>query len=633
MIASLALFSAVALLQVQPDESKLQPPTSKAEQTRKFHADKVQGMSAHEWLQGYERRLALEKDSPFSQIKWRSVGPESQSGRVIGAGSPLDKPDQLCVAFATGGLWRTENEGVSWTPLFDHESSFAIGDFALTRDGKTIWVGTGENNSQRTSYSGTGVFKSVDAGKTWKNMGLTDSQRIGRIIIDPRNPSTVYVAALGHLYSQNAERGVYKTTDGGKTWRQALKLDAQTGVVDLAINPADPDTMLAAAWDRDRRAWDFREAGPGSAVYRTTDGGKSWSRVVGLPSGEALGRTGLTFCPSNGKIAYAFIDDWTVDQDSQYRDEHTPSGSLTVRRFLTLSQDDLARVDKNELRNFMTFMLPSEVKADDVLQRIAEKKIPLHELRDLMLRRNPNVFDLEVVACHVYRSEDAGKTWKEVSGKMGAFGGYYEGRVTVNPRDPNDIWVTGVILLRSKDGGKTWKQAAEDVHVDHHVLWIDPRNPKRILNGNDGGPYLSLDDGEHWRHLNNLAVGQSTTIAVDDKTPYNIYTGMQDNGIMRGPSTYVAGESDLDEWKTLAGGDGSAIAVDPRDGGDVVYLASQFGSHFALNQKTGETWFVRAPDPPGEPALRYNWISPILISPHHPDIVYLGSQRLHRSLT
>jgi len=633
MLPILALLLLTPLNRQQADDTKLQPPMSKAEQARKFHPVKVKGMSAEDWLKGYEQRLALEKDTPFSQIKWRSVGPESQSGRVVAAGSPLDKPEQLFVAFATGGLWRTENDGASWTPLFDHESSFAIGDFQVTKDGKTIWVGTGENNSQRTGYSGTGIFKSTDAGKTWKNMGLHESHQIGRIVIDPRNPETVYVGALGHLYSQNDERGVYKTTDGGKTWNHVLKIDDQTGVVDLVMDPRNSNVLYAAAWDRDRRAWDFRESGPGSAVYKTVNGGKTWSKLTGLPGGDSLGRTGLAICETKPQVVYAFVDDWSVDKESQYRDERTPSGTLTVRRFLTLTVDDLAQIDKPELRGFLESMLPSDVKLDDVMQRLATKKMPLHELRDLMLRKNPRAFDLDVVTCHVMRSDDAGKTWREMSGKMGEFGGYYEGRISVNPVNPNDIWVTGVILLRSKDGGKTWKQAAEDVHVDHHVLWIDPRNPKRLLDGNDGGPYLSLDDGAHWTHLNNLAVGQSTTIGVDDKTPYNIYTGMQDNGIMRGPSTHVSGESDPSEWTTVAGGDGSAIAVDPRDGGDVVYLASQFGSHFALNQKTGETWNVRAPDTPGEPRLRYNWISPILISPHHPDIVYLGSQMLHRSLT
>ena len=622
------------LMSLQADgQLQLSPPPTKKEEIQKFHLPKVKGMSAEERLKGYELRLQLEKDSPFSQLKWRNVGPEIQSGRVVDCESPKNKPDELLVAFATGGLWRTLNDGVSWESLFDHESSFSIGDFAVSDDGKTIWLGTGENNSQRTRYSGTGIYKSTDAGKTWTNMGLHESHDIGRVVLHPKDPNTVYVAVLGHLYSQNEERGVYKTTDGGRTWQQILKLDDQTGVIDLVMNPKNPNILYAAAWDRDRRAWNIRESGEGSALYKSIDAGKTWKKLThGLPYGEAMGRTGLALSPSKPNVLYAYVDGYAGDPETGYYDEKAPNGSITLRRFLTLTIEEILSLDKDKVTRFLTGFGPDDQKPEDVYKKLQDKTLALKDLHAMLKKRNPSAFEQALMGCRVYKSEDDGQTWKDVAGRMGSFGGYYFGRITVNPTDANDVWVLGVPFIRSKDGGKTWAEVPGDQHVDHHVVWIDPRNPKRVLDGNDGGPYLSVDGGENWRHLNNLPVGQVTTLGIDNKTPYNVYCGLQDNGTLRGPSTYTAGRSGLDQWKSIGGGDGSAIAVDPRDDGDIVYSASQFGAHGGLNQRTKEGWGARASAPEGGPALRYNWISPILISPHHPDIIYLGSQMLHRSL-
>ncbi len=616
-----------------PPKIELTPPPSKKEETEKYHLPKVKGMSAEERLKGYELRLRMEKESPFGQLKWRAIGPEIQSGRVVDCDSPKNKPNELLVSFATGGLWRTTNDGETWESLFDRESSFSIGDVAVSDDGMTIWLGTGENNSQRTRYSGTGIYKSIDAGKTWTNMGLHESHDIGRIVVHPKDPNTVYVGVLGHLYSQNNERGVYKTTDGGKTWQQVLKLDDQTGVIDLVMHPKNPNILFAAAWDRDRRAWNIRESGPGSALYKTTDGGKTWRKIVkGLPSGDAMGRTGLALCAAKPNVLYAYVDNYAGDPDTAYLDEKSPSGAITLRRFLTLTVDEILAIDKDKITRFLSAFGPEDQKPDDVYAKLKDKKLEIKDLHAMLKKRNPSAFEQALMGCRVYRSDDEGETWKDVAGQMGSFGGYYFGRITVSPVDPNDVWVLGVPLIRSKDGGKTWADAEGDMHVDHHVLWVDPRNPNKILSGNDGGPYLSLDNGQNWRHLNNLPVGQVTTLGIDNKTPYNVYCGLQDNGTLVGPSNYVAGRSPVNLWKSIGGGDGSAIANDPRDGGDIVYFASQFGSHTALNQKTKDMWNVRAPGLPGQPELRYNWISPIFISTHHPDIIYLGSQFLHRSL-
>ncbi len=616
----------------QPPQPTFKPPQPKSKDIQKFHLPEVIGTRAEVRLHGYEQRVQLERESPFSQLLWKSVGPEYQGGRVIAITSPLDKPSELLVAFATGGLWRTNDDGISWTPLFEHESSFSIGDFAVSRDGQVLWVGTGENNSQRTSYSGTGVFKSLDGGKTWQNMGLPESHHIGRILLHPKKADIVYVAALGHLYSKNSERGVYKTSDGGNTWQHVLKVDSYTGIIDLAMDPRDPETLYAAAWDRDRRAWNFRESGPGSAIYKTTNGGRTWSKLVsGLPVGDGIGRAGLAVSPVQAKTVYAFIDNNAADPDTEFRDERQPSGVLTPRRFMHLNEETLGQIDKGVLDRFARNYLPSEFKADEILAKLKDKKITMAELVAAMEKRNPNVVQMEPLWSEVYRSDDAGLTWhKTHAGKIGPHGGYYGGRIVINPTNSNDILTTGTILLRSLDGGKSWHQAASEPHVDFHAVWFDPRNPRRMAVGSDGGFYLSLDNGEHWRHINNLPVGQFTSIAVDNKRPYNIYGGLQDNGTMKGPSDYSSGQGGpfSRDWTTVGWGDGSAVAVDPRDDGDQIYTASQFGAHEAMNQKTGARWGIR----PSGRDLRFNWVSPILISPHHPDILYIGSQKLHRSL-
>ena len=614
-------------------QGQLKPPPDKADEIRRFHTPEVRGMAAAERLKGYVQRQALIRETPYSQIKWRCVGPELQSGRVVSVDSPHDLPQRLLVGFATGGLWQTDDDGITWTSLFDDQSSFGIGDVAVSRDGQTIWVGTGEANSQRTSYAGTGVFKSTDAGKTWTNMGLEETQHIGKVLIDPRNENTVYVAAIGHLYSQNPERGVYKTTDGGKSWQHVLKIDARTGVIDIVQDPRHPDTLYASAWDRDRRAWNFRESGPGSALYKSTDAGRTWKKLDAFPSGPYMGRTGLAISPSNPSILYAFVDNNAPNEADADRDEVTPGGQLTLRRFLLLTDDEFNRLDRRMKAGFVGRYLPPGTDVDALLGELRSGALKLADLRGKMEAYNPSVFDLDLIFAEVFRSDDGGKSWRKTHPRpLGPHGGYYWGKVVVHPKNSDELYTLGVELLKSTDGGKTWKEIAGRNHADHHVVWIDPRNPKRIVNGNDGGPYLSEDGGQNWRHLNNLPVGQTTTLALDNKRPYNIIVGLQDNGTIMGPSSYVPGRSRLSDWKAIGGGDGSAIAVDPRLDGNLIYTASQFGAHSAWDQTTGERWGLRPSPAGGERPLRFNWISPILISSFHPDIVYLGSQKLHRSL-
>jgi photosystem II stability/assembly factor-like uncharacterized protein len=628
------MISALILAAILTDgqQVQLKDPATKTQERQKFHMPDVTGEPMRDRLQAYDQRMKLLGDSPFRNIMWRSIGSEFHGARVVDVDSPLNNPDEILVSFSTGGLWRTTNYGDSWEPLFDNQSATSIGDVAVSNDGQTIWMGTGENNNQRTSYAGTGVFKSTDAGKTWTNMGLNESHHIGRIVMHPKNKDTVFVAAVGPLYSQGGERGVYKTTDGGKTWNPILTVDKYTGVIDLVMDPRNPDIMVAAAYDRDRRAWNYREGGPSSAIYRTTDGGKTWSVVPGLPKGDALGREGLAMSRSNPNVIYMFHDNQAGDVDEETADEKVPAGVLTVKRFRYLTDDTLKAVDKSAMRVFLQTRLPEGTNLAATVDKIAAGELKMVDVEQLLLQRDPEIFTRRQRMAEVWRSDDTGKTWRCVSGRMGDHGGYYWNQISVHPTNPDEVYTCGLELLKSVDGGKSWESIAQSNHVDHHVYWIDPRNPKIVVNGNDGSPDFSSDGGKTWREVHNLAVGQWTTVAVDNKVPFNVFGGLQDNGTVMGPSTHRSGISPITNWKAIGGGDGSAVTVDPRNGGDIVYTASQFGAFAAQNLVTKERWSAR-PRPGRGEVLRFNWVAPLIISPHHPDIIYAGSQKLHRSFT
>jgi photosystem II stability/assembly factor-like uncharacterized protein len=619
---------ALALALLPLDDGRpipLRLPPDKAAERRQHHLPDVLAMPGEVRIRAFEQRRRMLQDSPFARLPWTNIGPTIQGGRVIDFASPERLPQTIYAAYATGGLWRTETDGETWEPIFDFESSFGIGDIDVSADGRTIWVGSGENNSQRTSYAGLGVYKSEDAGRTWRHMGLEESHHIGRVLIDPRRTDTVIVGSIGPLYSQGGQRGIFKTTDGGRTWRQTLQIDRYTGVIDVKRDPKRPDWLYAAAWDRDRRAWNILEAGPGSGLYQSKDNGETWTKLSGLPSGVDLGRPGIAISPSRPDTVYVFLENTGPDLEQDMEDERTPSGQITLRRLRLMTPAMAA--ESEAARAYIRRLLPEGSSIDEVVKGLGEGSLSMADLFDLFLKQDPELLNRRQREAEVWRSDDAGRTWRNASGRMGSHGGYYWNKAEVDPRDPETLYTAGVPLLRSRDGGATWEPIAESNHVDHHALFIDPRRPGVMWNGNDGGVYLSRDNGESWRHLNSMPVGQFTTIALDNKTPFNVYGGLQDNGTMKGPSRHVPGRDDGNEWTAIGGGDGSMIQIDPRNGGDLVYLASQFGAFQALDQATGQRWSAR----PRGPDLRFNWLAPILISPHHPDIVYVGSQKLHRS--
>lgn len=624
------------------DEQTPQKPALTKEQEReKFHP-RTTGMEAAQRLAGFTRRQEMEKSSIFKGLPFRSVGPEIQGGRIVDIEGVPSQPDALLVAFASGGLWRTENRGGSWTPLFDQESALTIGDIAVAdADARILYVGTGENNSSRSSYSGTGIFKTTDGGATWAHVGLADSHHIGRVLVDPRDANVVYVAALGHLYTENAERGVFKTTDGGQTWTRTLFVDERSGAIDLVQDPQRPDILYAATWEKARAPWNFLESGPGSGVWKSTDAGATWKRLTaGLPSGATVGRIGLALAASATDTVYAVIDNQALRPETEPFDEDTPPGELTARRLRGLSREAFARLDDAVLQRFLkNNEFPTALKARALKRDVKAGKITIDDLVNYVKDANRDLFERDIVSTEVYRSNDGGATWKRTHDKrieqVFYSYGYYFGRITVDPTNPERIYFGGVPLLSSSDGGRTFKGLDQrGVHVDHHVLYVDPRTPSRVALGNDGGLNLSYDHGQTWTKINNLPVGQFTTLALDNAEPYNIVGGLQDNGVLRGPSTYVPGKSDPSAWKAIYGGDGSAVVIDPKDA-NVVYAAFQFGYAARLNLKSGERKRIR-PRPEltaekKEPPLRYNWVTPFILSPHSREILYYGANRLYRS--
>jgi len=433
---------------------------------------------------------------------------------------------------------------VTWEPIFDDQETSTIGDVTVApANPDTIWVGTGEQNNRQSSSWGNGVYKSTDGGQTWKNMGLNDTHHIGRIVVHPTDPNVVYVAALGHLWGPNRERGLFKTTDGGKTWTNTQFIDENTGFVDVAMDPESPDTLYAAAYQRRRRGWGFNGGGPGSGLLKTTDGGETWVRLTnGLPSG-VIGRIGIDIFRSNPSIVYAII-------------EHKQGG--------------------------------------------------------------------------VFRSEDKGLTWKKMSATNPR--PMYYSQIRIDPNNDQRIWVLGARMYFSEDGGRTFRtDHVSGVHGDHHAMWINPDDSSHVVLGSDGGIYFSYDCGQTWDFVNTIPLGQFYEIGFDMRKPYYVYGGLQDNGSWGGPSAtwYSLGISN-EEWIRIGGGDGFYTQVDPADH-NTIYAESQSGNLFRFDLKSGESKSIR-PQPEDESeTYRFNWNSPILVSPHNSKTIYYGGNKLFKS--
>lgn len=594
-------------------------------------------------MDAFRLRKQLQQSSAVANVPFKSIGPTVMSGRVTDIDVCPSDPSHFLVAYASGGLWHTTSNGVQMTPLFDNQASMTIGDIAVRWQGTTpaeIWVGTGENNSSRSSYAGTGIYKSTDGGKTWQHLGLEESHHIGRVVLHPTDPNTIWVAVLGHLYSPNAERGVYRSTDGGKTWQKTLFVDNNTGAIDLVLDPTNPQVLYAAMWERSRQAWNFKGSGKGSGIYKSTDGGQTWLKLntegSGFPATEGTGRIGLDVFAGNPNIVYAVLD----NQDSRPTEKPTGKEIIKPSAFRTMTAEEFAKLPDEELQAyFERYGIPAKYTPQSVKQDIAQGKYPVKALADF-INANDDLFEIEVKGAEVYRSDDGGKTWrkthdKPLDGLVFTYG-YYFGQIRVDSRNPDKVYVLGVPIIKSEDGGKTWRSInGDNVHVDHHALWLNPNRPGHLILGNDGGINISYDDGQSWQKMNNIPVGQFYAINVDMAQPFNVYGGLQDNGVWFGPSNYRHSLDWHDNgrypYQLITGGDGMQVEIDTRDNA-TVYTGFQFGNYFRVNTKTGERKFITPRHDLGETPYRWNWQTPIHLSRHNQDVLYMGSHRFHRSL-
>jgi hypothetical protein len=491
----------------------------------------------------------------LDQSKFRSIGPAVMGGRIADIAADEKSPYTYFVALATGGLIKTTNDGTTWTSLFDHQPVASVGAVAVAPpDSKIVWAGTGEANGRNSSSWGDGVYKSTDGGATWKNVGLKDTQEIGRIAIDPKDANIVYVAAAGHLWGPNKERGVFRTADGGKSWQHSLAIDSDTGAIDVALGAPGSGVVFAAAYARRRTPWSFTGFGAGSALYRSRDNGKSWQKLEGgLPTGQ-LGRIGVSVCRSKPSTVYAVVES-----------QRGGGGGI---------------------------------------------------------------FDQTSKYGGVFRSDDSGDTWKRVSG--GSPRGFYFGQIRVDPSDAERVYVLGFGLSVSEDGGKTFKEQSTEVHSDLHALWIDPARPERLLLGTDGGVYTSHDRAKTWAAVDNFPMGEFYEIKTDTRQPFWVYGGLQDNGTWAGPSALTANSGPANsDWEFLTGGDGFYVVPDPSDP-DIVYAESQGAGVSRVNRRTHARTSMHPPDVEGQPAFRFNWNSPICLSPFNSDVVYVGGNVVFR---
>ncbi|GLX83248.1 VPS10 domain-containing protein [Thalassotalea eurytherma] len=484
----------------------------------------------------------------YANIPIRNLGPGVTGGRVSDFAVNPNNFSEYYVATSSGGLWKTTNAGTTWKPIFDNQASYSLGDVTLDPNNtNVVWVGSGENNSQRSVAYGDGIYKSVDAGKTWKNMGLKNSEHIGEILVDPRNSDVVYAASQGPLWSKGGDRGLFKTIDGGKTWENVLNISEHTGVSDIAFDPKNPDVIYATSYQRRRHVWTLINGGPESAIHKSTDGGKTWQKITkGLPGGD-LGRIGIDVAPSSANIIYAIVE------------------------------------------------LPNDKGG-------------------------------------FYRSTDYGASWHKQSSYVSGSPQYYQ-EIVVDPKNPHRVYSLDTYMMVTEDGGKNFTRAGEaHKHVDNHALWINPNNTNHLIVGSDGGVYESFDRAKNWRFFDNMPLTQFYKVTVDNDLPfYNVFGGTQDNASLGAPhrTTNNSGIRNSD-WLYTQFGDGFKTVIDPTDA-NIIYSQYQYGGLARFDKRSGERVQMQPVTPDVNEAQRFNWNSPLLISPHNNERLYYASQRVFRT--
>ncbi len=545
-----------------------------------------------EWYAQHQRMVA---DPAFADQSWHFLGPTNISGRItdVAVETPRGKRYGIYVATASGGVWKTDNEGVNWVPVFEHGATQSIGDLALApSDQQQVWMGSGEANIFRSSMAGAGIYKSDDGGKTWQHKGLAATHTIARIVVHPADPDVVYVAASGHEWSDNPERGVYRTRDGGDSWELVLHLSEQAGAIDLVMDPVKPEVIYAATWQRKRLRWNdprtFADHS-GSGIWRSNDGGDTWQDAnAGLPVPHHRGRIGIDVARSNPNVLYAFLDNYEV----QPLKEGEPA------------TDSYGRPRSGRIRGG-----------------------------------------------EVYRSDDRARTWRKVSPSdeymagIGSTYGWVFGQIRVDPNDEDTLYIMGLSLHVSNDGGASFRRLG-GMHGDHHGLWIDPDNSDYLVNSNDGGVNISYDGGQNWRLFgDNLPVVQFYNVGYDMAEPFHVYGSIQDHGSRKAAVNVAAirgeeqggrrrgrrGGGTAVEWENTSGGEASYHAVDPTDE-DTLYSAGFYGRIGRTDQGSGERIALELNSEVEGEELRGQWLAPFLISPHNPRVLYHGMNRLFRSM-
>ncbi|MBZ5497953.1 MAG: hypothetical protein LAP85_16245 [Acidobacteriia bacterium] len=524
-------------------------------------------------------------DDILNSLTMRNIG-AFRTGAWVTAIAVPESPahDHLYTIYAatrSGGLWKTANGGVTWDPVSDSVDVAAVGAVAIAPSNPNIvWMGTGDQANARSSYSGKGVFKSIDAGKTWQFMGLPDSHHIARIVIHPANPDIVYVAAMGHLFSKNEERGVFKSVDGGQHWKKTLYVNDGVGAIDLVINRKAPATLYAALYDKDRKPWQIVESGPESGIYRSDDAGERWTRLGGgLPTGK-LGRIGLDIYQKNPLILYALIENQNPAAATSGQAGRGAAGGVSA----------------------MAPLAPG------------------------------------IIGNELYRTDDGGKTWQkaptptERGGVAGGKAPYSFNQIKIDPNNDQVVIANSDSMYVTRDAGKTWQTGLfRGAFGDFRCMWWDADDSNRLILGSDGGVQISFDGGRTCDYFPNMRVGEAYAVGVDMDDPYNVYGGLQDHDSWKGPSNGRTGVISLEDWITVGPGDGMYNVVDPTDS-RWVYNTREMNQLGRLDQKTGIRTDIRPTRAAGLPRLRYNWIAPIALSPHNPQILYAGAQVLFRSL-
>jgi len=605
----------------------------------------------------------------LSGLQWRSIGPASMGGRIVDLEVDPKDPFTFYVATASGGLFKTVNNGNTFTSIFENESSVSIGDIAVSASHPDIiWVGTGEHNARNSVSWGDGVYRSTDGGSTWQNRGLEKSFQIGRIAIHPTDPNVVYVGALGRLWGPNPERGVYKTTDGGETWEKILHVDDDTGCIEVQMHPQDPDTLLVAMYQRRRDRYNGGDPaqrwGPGSGIFKTTDGGQNWRKITeGLPD-RPLGRIGISYYQSNPDIVYAIVESDYNGRGPSVALMGIGGGRSEQGAVLTeITADGPAAAAGLQPEDRIVELDGQQIESYEQLTATVREKLA-GDNSQLVVQRGDDTLELEIVwgerssrgstprpfvglqngqqaniqdqqgpqgfqTGGVFRSEDGGESWRRVNSLNPR--PFYYSQIRVDPSNDRNVYVLGISFHYSTNRGRTFRTGGSRVHPDHHALWINPRDGRHLILGCDGGLYTSHDRGQRWDFVDIMDIGQFYDVGVDPRRSYWVYGGLQDNGSWGGPSRKrgATGPQNSD-WVRIGGGDGFVCRVDPQDP-DWVYYESQNGRIGRLNVKTAQRVNIR---PVAEQGLsyRFNWKTPFQLSNHNSKIFYTAGNYVFRSL-